>query len=66
MRFSAKELRDGQEIANGFGRTTAPDGVGIYNPAFDVTPADLITGIITDRGMIQPVTESAVRKVIEG
>ena len=60
------EQRDGQEIANGFGRTTAPDGVRIYNPAFDVTPADLITAIITDRGIIQPVTESAVRKVIEG
>ncbi len=60
------EQRNGQEIANGFGRTTAPDGVGIYNPAFDVTPAELITAIITDRGMIQPVTESAVRKVIEG
>jgi len=60
------EQRDGLEIARGFGRTTAPDGAGIYNPAFDVTPADLITAIITDRGIIEPVAASAVRKVIEG
>ena len=58
------EQRDGQEIANGFGRTTAPSGVEIYNPAFDVTPAELITAIITDRGIIESVTEEQVRKVL--
>jgi methylthioribose-1-phosphate isomerase len=58
------EQRDGQEIANGFGRATAPAGVRIYNPAFDVTPAELITAIVTDRGIIQPVSEQAIRKVI--
>ena len=58
------EQRDGQEIANGFDRATAPAGVRIYNPAFDVTPAELITAIVTDRGIIQPVSEQAIRKVI--
>ena len=32
----------------------APDGVAVYNPAFDVTPAELITGIITERGVFKP------------
>lgn len=32
----------------------APDGVTVYNPAFDVTPAELITGIITERGIFKP------------
>ena len=32
----------------------APTGVAVYNPAFDVTPAELITGIITERGIFKP------------
>ena len=54
------EIRDPQEISHGFGRQTAPDGVDIYNPAFDVTPAELITAIITERGVIDPVTRDRV------
>ncbi len=47
------EERDGAEITEGFGKRTAPEGVKVFNPAFDVTPADLITGIITERGIIR-------------
>ena len=36
------------------GHPVAPDGVAVYNPAFDVTPAELITGIITERGVYKP------------
>jgi methylthioribose-1-phosphate isomerase len=39
----------------------APEGVDVYNPAFDVTPAALIAGIVTDRGIIAPVEERVVR-----
>src|SRR5712692_1184550 len=39
------EQRDPREITHGFGRQTAPDGIAVYNPAFDVTPHDLIAGI---------------------
>ena len=46
------EERPAEEVTNGFGRRTAPDGVKVYNPAFDVTPARLITGIVTERGII--------------
>ncbi|MDP7637866.1 MAG: hypothetical protein QF577_10010 [Phycisphaerae bacterium] len=51
-------------MVEGFGRRTAPTGAKVYSPAFDVTPGDLVTGIITDRGIIQPVNEDNVRKVI--
>jgi methylthioribose-1-phosphate isomerase len=58
------EQRDAREVTHGLGRQTAPDGVAVYNPAFDVTPASLIAGIITERGVIRPVTESNIRAVL--
>jgi len=60
------EQRGAEEITEGFGRRTAPEGVRTYSPAFDVTPADLITAIITDRGIIDPVDAENVRKIIGG
>jgi methylthioribose-1-phosphate isomerase len=56
------EQRDAREVTHGFGRQTAPDGVAVYNPAFDVTPARLIAGLITEKGIIQPVNEAAIRE----
>ena len=58
------EQRDPREVTHGFGRATAPEGIDVYNPAFDVTPADLIEGIITERGIIRPVNEETVAKVL--
>jgi methylthioribose-1-phosphate isomerase len=58
------EQRDPKEITQGLGKIVAPDGIRVYNPAFDVTPADLIAGIITEKGIIRPVTESTIRQVI--
>ena len=49
------------QITHGLGRQIAPDGVKVYNPAFDVTPAHLIAGIITEKGLIQPVSVETVR-----
>jgi methylthioribose-1-phosphate isomerase len=54
------EQRSPDEITHGFGRTTAPEGIGVYNPAFDVTPARLIRAIITERGLIQPVNRDTI------
>jgi methylthioribose-1-phosphate isomerase len=59
------EQRGAEEITEGFGRRTAPNGVAVYAPAFDVTPAELITAIITDRGIIEPVTAGNVRKIVD-
>jgi methylthioribose-1-phosphate isomerase len=58
------EQRSAAEITHGFGRATAPEGVGVYNPAFDVTPARLIAGIITERGVIQPVTKERIAELM--
>ncbi len=48
------ERRGRNEVAAPFGTPIAPDGVDVYNPAFDVTPADLITAIVTDRVVARP------------
>jgi len=58
------EERAAEEITIGFGRRTAPEQVRTYSPAFDVTPAELVTAIITDRGVIQPVDADSVAKMI--
>ncbi len=58
------EERDGREISHSFGRQIAPDGVKIYNPAFDVTPAEYISAIITERGVIEPVNEENIRSLL--
>jgi len=63
------EERESIEIINGFGKPTAPTPdqlprMATYNPAFDVTPAELITAIITDRGVVQPVNESSIAAVL--
>jgi methylthioribose-1-phosphate isomerase len=55
------EQRDPREVTHVRGETAiAPDGVGVDNPAFDITPARLITGIITERGIFIP-SELAAR-----
>lgn len=48
------EQRAADEIRCGFGTLTAPPDVSVYNPAFDVTPAELITAIVSDRGVHRP------------
>jgi methylthioribose-1-phosphate isomerase len=58
------ELRDPREVTHGFGRQTAPDGVAVYNPAFDVTPAELIAGIICQHGVIQPVNRQTIAAML--
>ena len=50
------EERGAEEVTEGFGRRTAPRGVNVYSPAFDVTPARYITAIITERGIRNPGT----------
>ena len=48
------EQRDAGEVRAGFGVATAPEQAAIYNPAFDVTPAALVTAIVSDRGVHRP------------
>jgi methylthioribose-1-phosphate isomerase len=58
------EERAATEITHSFGRQTAPADVQVYNPAFDVTPAALIRAIITELGIIEPVTTENVARVL--
>ncbi len=48
------EQRAREEVTHGFGRQTAPAGVAVYNPAFDVTPNELITAIVSEQGIFAP------------
>ena len=59
------EQRDQSEVTHGFGCSTAPEGVDCFNPAFDVTPAHLIHSLITERGIIHPVTEQQILTVLQ-
>lgn len=59
------EQRDPSEIVNGLGRQITPDGVSVYNPAFDVTPAALVTAIITEVGVIEAPNEAKMRDAVE-
>ena len=53
------EQRSAYEVTHSNGKQMTPDGVGIENPAFDVTPAKYVTAIITERGLLHaPYTES--------
>ncbi|MCH7526887.1 MAG: S-methyl-5-thioribose-1-phosphate isomerase, partial [Planctomycetes bacterium] len=60
------EQRSAEEIRRGFGRPTAPENVRCYCPAFDVTPAGSIRAIITERGVIEPVTSERISAVLGG
>ena len=58
------EHRAADEVRRGFGRLTAPADAQVWSPAFDVTPAELITGIVTEQGISQaPYGESLASAV---
>jgi methylthioribose-1-phosphate isomerase len=50
----AIEQRGGDEVRRPFGVLTAPEDAEVYNPAFDVTPAELVSAFVTDRGIVRP------------
>lgn len=54
------EQREHAEVIAPYGQPVGPPGIDVYNPAFDVTPAELITALITERGVIRPVSQSAI------
>jgi methylthioribose-1-phosphate isomerase len=57
------EERDPAEVTGFRGMRWAPEGVGVANPAFDVTPAALITGLITEKGVISRPDASKIRSL---
>jgi methylthioribose-1-phosphate isomerase len=57
------EERDAAEVTHPGGVQVAPDGMGVYNPAFDVTPHQHITGIITEMGIIYPPFDTHIEQI---
>ena len=60
------EERDEREVTHMHQHQLTPDGVHAHNPAFDVTPNDFITAIITDKGVARPPYTASLRKLVEG
>jgi len=60
------EERRADEVLLVRGQRIAPAGTAVRNPAFDVTPAELITGIVTEEGVIHPPFEDGLRAAVEG
>jgi len=60
------EERDPTEVTHSGGRQLAPAGIAVRNPAFDVTPARLVSAIITDRGVVSGDYLQGLREVVEG
>jgi methylthioribose-1-phosphate isomerase len=56
------EERDPAEVTHVGGVGIAPEGVSVYNPAFDVTPHRYITGIVTEEGIVYPPFAPGLRK----
>ena len=59
------EERDPEEVTHIQGKRIAPDNIKVYNPAFDVTPAENIKAIITENGIINDPNTEKVRSVIQ-
>ncbi|XQY93173.1 S-methyl-5-thioribose-1-phosphate isomerase [Metabacillus sp. HB246100] len=57
------EERDAEEVTTIQGVRTAPEGVKVFNPAFDVTPNELISGIITEKGIVTGDYTTEIRKL---
>jgi methylthioribose-1-phosphate isomerase len=58
------EQRNGREVTHIAGQQMVPDGVGVENPAFDVTPARYVAAIVTERGIARAPYEESLRQLV--
>ena len=59
------EMRKGTEVTGTGDKKTAPDGINVINPAFDMTPPELIAGIITEKGVAKAPFEESIKKLFQ-
>jgi len=59
------EMRQGSEVTGIGDKKTAPDDINVINPAFDMTPPELISGIITEKGVAKPPYDESIKKLFE-
>jgi methylthioribose-1-phosphate isomerase len=57
------EQRNAREVTHIAGKQMVPEGVGVENPAFDVTPAKYVTAIVTERGIARAPYEESLKKL---
>lgn len=57
------EERNGREVAETMGTRIAPENVAVYSPAFDVTPNELITAIVTNEGILRPSFSESLHRL---
>jgi methylthioribose-1-phosphate isomerase len=57
------EQRKASEVTGIGDKKTAPDGIDVINPAFDITPPELISGIITENGVVKPPFEESIKEL---
>ena len=59
------ELRNGSEVTGIGNKKTAPEGINVINPAFDMTTPELISGIITEKGVAKTPFEDSIKKLFQ-
>ena len=59
------EQRKASEVTGIGDKRTAPDGIDVINPAFDMTPPELISGIITENGVAKPPFEQSIKELFQ-
>ena len=59
------EQRNPSEVTGIGDKKTAPDGISVINPAFDITPPELISGIITENGIAKPPFEKSIKELFQ-
>ncbi len=59
------EQRKSSEVTGVAGKKTAPDDINVINPAFDMTPPEFISGIITEAGVAEPPFDTSIKKLFE-
>ena len=59
------EQRKASEVTGIGDKKTAPDGINVINPAFDMTPPELLSGIITEKGVAKPPFNDSIKKLFE-
>jgi methylthioribose-1-phosphate isomerase len=59
------EERDPNEVTHCNGKRIAPEGIEVYNPAFDLTPNELIQAIITEKGILKQPFKESIKQILE-
>ena len=58
------EEREPAEVTHWYSRQIAPENIGVYNPAFDVTPHELVVAIVTEKGVVYPPFDTNLIKIM--